>query len=71
VAGNPKARYSSRLCGKKPTGFSRRASRMGDFNSILDCPRAPKLGPLGKLIPTKATTAELRGEKLFYGNAGH
>jgi len=44
---------------------------MGDFNSILDCPRAPKLGPLGKLIPTKATTAELRGEKLFYGNAGH
>jgi cytochrome c peroxidase len=45
-------------------------NRMGDFNSILDFPPAPKLGPLGKLFPTRATAAELRGEKLFQGKAG-
>jgi cytochrome c peroxidase len=44
-------------------------NRMGDFNAILDFPPAPKVGPLGKLIPAKASAAELRGEKLFYGKA--
>jgi cytochrome c peroxidase len=44
-------------------------NRMGDFNAILDFPPAPKLGPLMKLIPEKATEAELRGEKLFHGKA--
>ena len=44
-------------------------NRMGDFNSIIDVPPAPKLGPLMKLIPEKATEAELRGEALFHGKA--
>jgi len=44
-------------------------NRMGDFNAILDFPPAPKLGPLGKLLPAKATAAELRGERLFHGKA--
>src|SRR5262249_20120168 len=44
-------------------------NRMGDFNSILDFSPAPKLGVLMKLIPEKATAAELRGEKLFHGKA--
>ncbi|HEY1380018.1 MAG TPA: hypothetical protein VGF55_24660, partial [Gemmataceae bacterium] len=40
-------------------------NRMGDFNSIVAWPPAPKLDRLGRLIPEKATPAELRGEKLF------
>jgi cytochrome c peroxidase len=44
-------------------------NRMGDFNSILDFPPAPKLGPLMKLIPEKATASELHGEALFHGKA--
>jgi cytochrome c peroxidase len=44
-------------------------NRMGDFNSIIDFPPAPKLGPMMKLLPKKATAAELRGEKLFFGKA--
>jgi cytochrome c peroxidase len=44
-------------------------NRMGDFNAILDFPPAPKLGPLMKLIPEKATPAELNGEKLFERDA--
>jgi cytochrome c peroxidase len=44
-------------------------NRMGDFNSILDYPPAPKLDPLMRLIPEQATEAELRGEKLFHGKA--
>ncbi len=44
-------------------------NRMGDFNSILDLPPAPKLGPLGRLIASKATQRELRGEALFWGKA--
>lgn len=44
-------------------------NRMGDMNSILDNPPAPKLGPLMKLIPAKSTAAELRGEALFHGKA--
>jgi cytochrome c peroxidase len=44
-------------------------NRMGDFNAIIDFPPAPKLGPMGKLLPAKATAAELRGERLFFGKA--
>jgi cytochrome c peroxidase len=53
-----------------PRGAQRHiTNRMGDFNAILDFPPAPKLGPLMKLIPEKATEAELRGERLFHGKA--
>ncbi len=45
------------------------ANRMGDFNAMLDFPPAPKLDPLGKLIPAKATEKELLGETLFWGKA--
>lgn len=44
-------------------------NRMGDFNSILDYPPAPKLDPLMRLIPDKCSAQELRGEKLFHGKA--
>jgi cytochrome c peroxidase len=44
-------------------------NRMGDFNSIIAWPPAPKLDRLGHLIPSKATASELRGEKLFFGKA--
>ncbi|HYL99374.1 MAG TPA: cytochrome C [Blastocatellia bacterium] len=42
---------------------------MGDFNSIIGFPPAPKLNRFGRLDPTKATESELRGEKLFFGKA--
>jgi cytochrome c peroxidase len=42
-------------------------NRMGDFNAIIDFPPAPKLDPLMRLIPDKATESELRGEAVFHG----
>jgi cytochrome c peroxidase len=57
----------------QPIGLANRqrqlTNRMGDFNAILDNSPAPKLGPLMKLYPDKATAAELRGEALFHGKA--
>jgi cytochrome c peroxidase len=44
-------------------------NRMADFNAIIDYAPAPKLNPLGRLIKSKATDSELRGEALFYGKA--
>lgn len=44
-------------------------NRMGDFNSIIDYPPAPKLDRFGRLDPAKGTAAELRGEALFNGKA--
>jgi cytochrome c peroxidase len=53
-----------------PRGAQRQiTNRMGDFCAIIDNPPAPKLGPLMRLIPEKATASELRGEKLFHGKA--
>jgi hypothetical protein len=53
-----------------PRGAQRQiTNRMGDFCAIVDNPPAPKLGPMMKLIPEKATTSELRGEALFQGKA--
>lgn len=53
-----------------PRGAQRQiTNRMGDFNAILDFPPAPKLGPLMRLIPEKASEPELRGEALFHGRA--
>jgi cytochrome c peroxidase len=57
----------------QPIGLANRqrqlTNRMGDFNAILDNPPAPKLSPMMRLYPDKATAAELRGEALFHGKA--
>jgi cytochrome c peroxidase len=45
------------------------SNHMGDFNAIIDFPPAPKLDVLNRLISSKATPAELRGEALFNGKA--
>jgi hypothetical protein len=44
-------------------------NRMGDFNSIIAWPPAPKLDRFGRLIASKASPGELRGESLFHGKA--
>jgi len=40
---------------------------MAEFQELLDFPPAPKLNVLGRLAPTKATAAELRGQAVFHG----
>jgi cytochrome c peroxidase len=40
---------------------------MADFEEMLDFPPAPKLDLLGKLDPTKASAAEMRGQAIFFG----
>jgi cytochrome c peroxidase len=40
---------------------------MSDFEEMLDFPPAPKLDVFGKLIPSKATASELRGQEIFFG----
>jgi cytochrome c peroxidase len=42
---------------------------MAEIQELLDFPPAPKLDVFGKLIPGKATEAELRGQSLFFGKA--
>jgi len=42
---------------------------MAEFQEILDFPPAQKLGLDGKLDPTQATEAEMRGQDLFFGKA--
>jgi cytochrome c peroxidase len=42
---------------------------MAQMQNIIDFPPAPKLDPLGRLDPAKATQRELEGEKLFLGKA--
>ncbi len=42
---------------------------MSEFQEILDFPPAPKLNVMGRLIRSKATESELRGEELFFGKA--
>lgn len=44
-------------------------NRMADFNAIIDYPPTPKLDAMSRLIPSKATESELRGEALFFGKA--
>jgi len=45
------------------------SNRMADFNVIIDYPPAPKLDPLMRLVKSKASESELRGEALFHGKA--
>ena len=40
---------------------------MGQMQDIIDFPPAPKLDPLGRLDPSKATEQELAGEQVFMG----
>jgi cytochrome c peroxidase len=42
---------------------------MAEFQELLDFPPAPKLDVFGKLNPSKASAAELRGQDLFFGKA--
>lgn len=42
---------------------------MAEFEELLDFPPAPKLDVFGKLDPSLATEAELKGEALFSGKA--
>lgn len=42
---------------------------MGEFQSLLDFPPAPKLDLFGRLDPALASPAELRGQALFAGKA--
>ncbi len=60
------------LAAKKGVNILERGSQvhaMAEFEELLDFPPAPKLNVFGKLDPTKASPAELRGEKLFAGKA--
>jgi len=55
---------------KKGVNILERGSQahfMAEFQALLDFPPAPKLDLYGRLDPTKATEAELRGEKVFFG----
>jgi cytochrome c peroxidase len=53
-----------------PRGAQRQiTNRMGDFCAIIDNAPAPKLGPLMRLIPERASAQELRGEELFHTKA--
>jgi cytochrome c peroxidase len=40
---------------------------MAQMQNMIDFPPAPKLDPLNRLDPTKASEAELRGEQIFMG----
>jgi cytochrome c peroxidase len=40
---------------------------MAQMQNIIDFPPTPKLDPLGRLDPTKATAQELAGEQVFMG----
>jgi cytochrome c peroxidase len=40
---------------------------MAQMQNIVDFPPAPKLDPVGRLDPTKASAQELAGEKVFMG----
>jgi cytochrome c peroxidase len=44
-------------------------NRMGDFQSIIGFPPAPKLDRFGKLDPAKSSPQEMRGQELFFGKA--
>ncbi|MFA6467590.1 MAG: cytochrome B6 [Bacteroidota bacterium] len=60
------------IAAKKGVNILERGSQvqfMAEFQALLDFPPAPKLDIYGRLDQTKATDAEMRGEKLFFGKA--
>ena len=55
---------------KKGVNILERGSQvhdMAEFQELLDFPPAPKLDLLGRLDPSKASEAELRGQAIFFG----
>ena len=55
---------------KKGVNILERGSQvhfMAEFQELLDFPPAPKLSVYGKLDPKKASPAEMRGQKVFFG----
>ena len=42
---------------------------MAEFEELLDFPPAPKLDLFGRVNPQKGSSAELRGQELFFGKA--
>ena len=55
---------------RKGTNILERGSQvhfMAEFQAILDFPPAPKLNVYGRLDAQKASEAELRGQKVFFG----
>ncbi|RMF73963.1 MAG: cytochrome B6, partial [Acidobacteria bacterium] len=57
---------------KKGVNILERGSQvhfMAEFQALLDFPPAPKLDIYGRLDPSRATPAELRGQELFFGKA--
>jgi cytochrome c peroxidase len=57
---------------KKGVNILERGSQvhfMAELQALLDFPPAPKLGIDGKLDPTQAAGAEMRGQELFFGKA--
>jgi cytochrome c peroxidase len=60
------------IAAKKGVNILDRGSQvhfMAEVQSLLDFPPAPKLGIDGRLDPSKATAAEMRGQELFFGKA--
>ncbi|HMJ11573.1 MAG TPA: cytochrome B6, partial [Polyangiaceae bacterium] len=55
--------------GISPLDRGTQVHHMAEFQKILDFPPAPKIAPDGTLIAAKATRAELRGQRLFFGKA--
>jgi cytochrome c peroxidase len=58
------------IAAKKGVNVLERGSQvhfMAEFQELLDFPPAPKLDLLGRLDPSKATPAELRGQEVFFG----
>jgi cytochrome c peroxidase len=53
--------------GVNPLERGSQVHAMAEFQELLDFPPAPKLDVFGKLIPSKATAAELRGQAVFFG----
>jgi cytochrome c peroxidase len=53
--------------GSNPLDRLTQVDMMAEFQEELGFPPAPKLDVLGKLDPSKATPAELRGQDIFFG----
>jgi cytochrome c peroxidase len=53
--------------GMNPLDRLNQVDHMAEFQEELGFPPAPKLDVFGKLDPSKATAAELRGQEIFFG----